>query len=139
NAPLNAGETGYWQITGGNNAGVVIDLPNSPTSTISLPETSCGTTTIEWVIEGPEYASGQRCRTTDQITITNYGGVEPVSAGTDQTLSNCYTTTQSTNLNASFGGCGLNSQTGEWEFVSGPDTPVINDPDSNSTNVSGLI
>ncbi len=118
NTPQNTGETGYWEIVGANNAGVVINFPNLATSTISLPETSCGVTTLQWVIEGPEYAPGQRCRTTSQITVTNYGGVKPVSAGPDQTLSNCYTTTQSTNLNGTYGGCGLNGQNGQWSFVS---------------------
>ncbi|MCM0666844.1 PKD domain-containing protein [Flavobacterium tyrosinilyticum] len=138
NTPQNTGETGHWEIVGANNAGVVINFPNLPTSTITLPDTSCGITTLQWVIEGPEYAPGQRCRTTSQITVTNYGGVKPVSAGPDQTLSNCYTTTQSTNLNATYGGCGLNGQTGQWTFVSGPNTPVIDNATSSNTQVSNL-
>ncbi|KAF2337528.1 DUF11 domain-containing protein, partial [Flavobacterium nitrogenifigens] len=139
NTPQNTGETGYWEIVGANNAGVVINFPNLATSTISLPATSCGVTTLQWVIEGPEYAPGQRCRTTSQITVTNYGGVKPVSAGPDQTLSNCYTTTQATNLNATYGGCGLNGQNGQWTFVSGPNTPVISNPNANNTGVSNLV
>lgn len=139
NSPQNTGETGYWEIVGANNAGVVINFPNLATSTITLPETSCGVTTLQWVIEGPEYAPGQRCRTTSQITVTNYGGVKPVSAGPDQTLSNCYTTTQSTNLNATYGGCGLNGQNGQWTFVSGPNTPTISNPNANNTGVSNLV
>lgn len=139
NAPQNTGETGYWEIVGANNAGVVINFPNLPTSTINLPSGSCGVTTLQWVIEGPEYAPGQRCRTTSQITVTNYGGVTPVSAGSDQTLSNCYTTTQSTNLSGTYGGCGLNGQNGQWTFVSGPNTPTIGNPSSNNTQVSNLV
>jgi len=139
NSPQNTGEIGYWEIVGTNNAGVVINFPNLATSTISLPETSCGVTTLQWVIEGPEYAPGQRCRTTSQITVTNYGGVKPVSAGPDQTLSNCYTTTQSTKLNATYGGCGINGQNGQWTFVSGPNTPTISNPNSNDTGISNLV
>ncbi|MET3027961.1 gliding motility-associated C-terminal domain-containing protein [Flavobacterium sp. UW10123] len=139
NTPQNTGETGYWEIVGANNAGVVINFPNLATSTISLPDTSCGVTTLQWVIEGPEYAPGQRCRTTSQITVTNYGGVKPVSAGPDQTLSNCYTTTQSTNLSATYGGCGLNGQNGQWTFVSGPNTPFISNPNANNTGISNLV
>lgn len=139
NTPQNTGETGHWEIVGANNAGVVINFPNLPTSTITLPDTSCGITTLQWVIEGPEYAPGQRCRTTSQITVTNYGGVKPVSAGPDQTLSNCYTTTQSTNLNATYGGCGLNGQNGQWTFVSGPNTPTISNPNANNTGISNLV
>ncbi|CAM3446471.1 PKD domain-containing protein [Flavobacterium chungbukense] len=139
NAPQNTGETGYWEIVGANNAGVVLNFPNLPTSTITLPASSCGVTTLQWVIEGPEYAPGQRCRTTSQITVTNYGGVTPVSAGPDQTLSNCYTTTQTTNLNGTYGGCGLNGQNGQWSFVSGPNTPTIASPGSNNTQISNLV
>ncbi|RKR09090.1 putative repeat protein (TIGR01451 family) [Flavobacterium sp. 81] len=139
NTPQNTGETAYWEIVGANNAGVVINFPNLPTSTITLPQTSCGTTTLQWVIEGPEYSAGQRCRTTSQITVTNYGGVKPVSAGPDQTLSNCYTTTQTTNLTGTYGGCGLNGQNGQWTFVSGPNTPTIGSPNSNDTQISNLV
>lgn len=139
NAPQNTGETGYWEIVGANNAGVVINFPDLPTSTITLLQTSCGTTTLQWVIEGPEYSAGQRCRTTSQITVTNYGGVKPVFAGLDQTLSNCYTTTQSTNLTGTYGGCGLNGQNGQWTFVSGPNTPTIGSPNSNKTQISNLV
>lgn len=138
NAPQNTGEIGYWEIVGNNNAGVVINFPNLPTSTINLPATNCGVTTLQWVIEGPEYAPGQRCRTTSQITVTNYGGVTPVSAGPDQTLSNCYTTTQTANLTGTYGGCGLNGQNGQWTFVSGPNTPTISSPGSNNTQISNL-
>ncbi len=139
NAPQNTGETGHWEIVGANNSGVVINFPNLPTSTITLPATSCGVTTLQWVIEGAEYAPGQRCRTTSQITVTNYGGVTPVSAGADQTLSNCYTTTQSTNLTGTYGGCGLNGQSGQWTFVSGPNTPTIGSPGSSNTQISNLV
>ncbi|MBO9585032.1 MAG: DUF11 domain-containing protein [Flavobacterium sp.] len=139
NTPQNSGETGFWEIVGANNAGVVINFPNSATSTITLPATNCGVSTLQWVIEGPEFAPGQRCRTTSQITVTNYGGVKPISAGPDQTLSNCYTTTQSTNLSATYGGCGLNGQSGQWTFVSGPNTPTIGNPNSNNTSVSNLV
>ncbi|WP_223710991.1 PKD domain-containing protein [Flavobacterium potami] len=139
NTPQNTGETGSWEIVGANNAGVVINFPNLATSTITLPATSCGVTTLQWVIEGPEFAPGQRCRTTSQITVTNYGGVTPVSAGPDQTLSNCYTTTQSATLNGSYGGCGLNGQNGQWTFVSGPNTPTIGSPNTNNTSVSNLV
>jgi len=139
NAPKNAGEIGYWEIVGANNAGVIINFPNLPSSTITLPDASCGISTLQWVIEAPEYAPGQRCRTTSQITVTNYGGAQPVSAGPDQTLSNCYTTTQTADLAATYGGCGLNGQQGQWSFVSGPNTPAITSPNSNNTQVANLI
>ncbi|PKB18980.1 gliding motility-associated C-terminal domain-containing protein [Flavobacterium sp. 5] len=138
NTPLNAGETGHWEITGGNNAGVVINLHNSSTTTLTLPPTSCGVSTLSWIIEGPEYAPGQKCSSSSSITVTNYGGVTPVTAGSDITLGNCYTTTQNVNLNGSFGGCGLNGQNGTWTFVTGPSTPTIANANANNTNISNL-
>ncbi|WP_166922032.1 PKD domain-containing protein [Flavobacterium poyangense] len=138
NTPQNPGETGHWEVTGSNNAGVIMNFPTSATTTITLPPNSCGTTTMTWIITGPEYAPGRFCSTSSSITITNYGGVTPITAGSDITLSNCYTTTQSVNLNASFGGCGLNGQMGTWSFVSGPNVPVFSNPNSNTNTVSNL-
>ena len=139
NSPLNAGETGSWVITGANDAGVTIDFPTSETTTLTMPATSCGTTTLSWIIEGEEYAPGQRCRSQSDILITNYGGVNPVDAGFDQTLGNCYTTTTSTLLDATFGGCSLNGQVGGWSFVSGPNIPSFTDVNNADTRVSRLI
>ena len=139
NSPSNAGETGAWSIVGDNDAGVVVNQPNSNTSTISLPQTTAGTTTLRWTITGADYAPGQNCESFDDIVVTNYGGVAPVNAGVDQILTNCYTVTQSTNLSASFGGNDINGQKGTWTFVSGPSNPTINSPNSNTTGVSGLI
>ncbi|MEN2401440.1 hypothetical protein GKZ90_0016740, partial [Flavobacterium sp. MC2016-06] len=138
NQPENSGETGHWEITGANNAGVVINFPTSATTTLTLPTTRCGVSTLTWVIEGPDYAPGQNCSSSSSITVTNYGGVIPVTAGSDITLSNCYTTTQNVNLNGSFGGCGLNGQNGTWTFVSGPSTPTIANANSNTTNIFNL-
>ena len=134
-----AGETGMWSVVGTNNAGVIINTPTSPTTTLTLPETSCGVTTLRWTITGGEYAPGAFCTSYDELDITNFGGLEPVDAGPDQMLDNCYTVSQSTALNATNGGCGLNGQDGVWTFVSGPSTPTIADPNSNQTGISGLI
>ncbi|MFD0992435.1 PKD domain-containing protein, partial [Tenacibaculum geojense] len=139
NSPQNGGETGRWIIVGANDAGVSIDFPNSETTTLTLNSNNCGTTTIAWFIEGPEYAPGLRCTSQDEVVITNYGGVQPVNAGTDQTLDNCYTTTTSTSLNATFGGCSLNGQQGVWSFVSGPNIPTFGDVNASDSSLSGLI
>ena len=139
NTPLNPGETGMWSIDGANNAGVTINSPNAATTTLDLAETRAGTTTLVWTITGPDYAPGQFCESSDTITITNFGGEQPVSAGANQTLDNCYTVTQSTNLNASFGGNNINGQQGTWSFVSGPSTPSFSNANSNTSNVSNLI
>ena len=139
NAPLVAGETGRWEITSASNpAGVTIDFPNSTTTTLTMPATSCGTSTLSWIIER-EYAPGLFCRSQSDIQVTNYGGVQPVDAGFDQILSNCYTTTTGTNLDATFGGCSLNGQVGEWSFVSGPNIPNFADVNNADTGINGLI
>ena len=139
NAPQNAGETGRWVIVSDNDAGLTIDFPNSTTTTISMPSTSCGETTVAWIIEGPEYAPGQNCESRSEIVITNFGGVDPVDAGFDQSLGNCYSATQSTDLDATFGGCDPSVQIGTWSFVSGPSTPVFADENDADTVVSNLI
>ena len=136
NTPLNVGETGAWVPVGPDNGGVTINSPNSESSTVTLDPNSCGTTTFAWVITGPDYAPGQFCETRSEINITNYGGELPVSAGSDIPLSNCYSTTQSTNLSGSFGGCGLNGQEGTWAFVSGPSNPTFSVAEIHSPTMS---
>jgi len=125
-------QTGVWSIVGANN-GVVIQDVNSPTTLINLSSGSCGATVLRWTIIG-EYS----CRSYDDVVITNYGGATPVNAGSDQTLGGCYSTTTSTTLNGSGGGCGLNGQSGHWTLVSGPNIPTFN-ANSNSAGVSNLI
>ncbi len=139
NNPTNPGEVGTWTIEGANNAGITINFPNSSTTTLDLPENRAGTTTLRWTIRGPDYGPGQFCESFDEITITNYGGELPVDAGPDQSLDRCYTVTQSTRLNASYGGANLNGQQGSWSFVSGPSTPSFSNPSNNRSNVSNLI
>lgn len=139
NAPSNAGESGFWSIDGANNAGVTINSPNSPTTSLNLSQNNAGTTTLRWTITGADYAPGQFCESSDTITVTNYGGIPIVDAGSDQNLDNCYTVTQSTGLNASFGGSNINGQVGTWSFVSGPSTPTFSNINNNRSNISNLI
>ncbi|CAM1333639.1 hypothetical protein [Tenacibaculum aestuariivivum] len=140
NSPLHSGEVGTWEIiTPDNPAGLTIDFPNSSITTLTIPSTSCGVTTIAWVINGQEYSPGLRCTSRSEINITNLGGVTPVSAGNDQELGNCYTTTQSTSLFATYGGCLLNGQQGTWSFVSGPSFPIFKDKNDSETTASNLI
>ena len=138
-AASNPGETGAWTFVGGNSAGVSLSNSGSPTTSITLAEGNAGTTTLRWTITGPDFLPGQNCETFDDIVITNYGGVDPVSAGSDQNLDNCYTVFQATNLNGSFAGNGINGQQGTWSFVSGPSTPVISSPNNRNTGISQLI
>ncbi|WP_136466963.1 PKD domain-containing protein [Flagellimonas onchidii] len=139
NTPLNTGEIGQWSIVGNNNAGVTINSPSSPTTSLSLAETNAGVTTLQWTITGPDYTPGQFCESSATISITNYGGVSLVSAGPDQNLDNCYAVTQTTSMAASFGGNNINGQVGTWSFVSGPNVPTIADVNRNNTAVSNLI
>ncbi len=139
NTPTNTGEIGQWTIEGDNNAGVGVNFPNSPSTTISLAETSAGTTTLRWTIRGPDYAPGEFCESFSEMTVTNYGGETVVNAGPDQSLDQCYTVTQSTFLNASFAGDNVNGQQGTWSLVSGPNTPVFANANDNESNLSNLI
>ncbi|SHI86663.1 DUF11 domain-containing protein, partial [Aquimarina spongiae] len=139
NAPTNPGETGAWSIVGSNNAGVSISLPTSASTPITLPEGSAGTTTLRWTITGPtDPGSGIFCESFAEITITNFGGEQPIDAGPPQNLDSCYTVSQSTNLNGSFAGNNINGQVGTWNFVSGPTAPTITDPNDNTTGISNL-
>ena len=139
NVPLNPGEFVLWNIPGGNGAGVTINNPNSNITTLTLDPNSCGTTTLEYTIQGPDYTPGLFCFSIDTVDVTNYGGVTSVNAGADQPLSNCYSVNQSTTLAGTFGGCGLGSQSGLWSFVSGPSIPTITDATQSNTAISGLI
>ena len=140
NAPDNTnGESGEWIIVGDNDAGVVVTTPNASTTTINLPEDNAGVTILQWTITGPNYALGQFCESSDTITVTNYGGQQPINAGADQNLDTCYSVSQSTILNGSFGGNNINGQQGAWSFVSGPSVPNFVNNTQNNTNVSNLI
>lgn len=98
NTPLNGGETGLWSIVGTNNAGVTINSPTSPITTLTLGENNAGTTTLQWTITGPDYAPGQFCESSSTLTVTNFGGASVVDAGPDQSLDNCYSVTQTTSM-----------------------------------------
>ena len=139
NSPTNPGETGMWSVVGADNAGVTIVAATSATTPILLAPNTAGTTTLRWTITGPEYAPTMFCETYDELVITNYGGEDPVDAGPNQLLSNCYAVSQVTSMNASFGGINLNNQEGSWTFVSGPNVPIIADVNANDTDLSGLI
>ena len=98
------GETGLWQVVGTNH-GVSFTDATLYNTTISLDPSACGVTTLRWTIFG-----SNSCTMYDDVQITNYGGVTPVSAGTNQTLGACYSSTSSSNLSASYRDCVLNVQ-----------------------------
>ncbi len=129
-----AGETGIWSMVS-NDAGIGFNLAdqNNPALNVSVDPTKSGTATFKWTI-----SSTNSCRSSDDITITNPGGVMPVSAGADQALGNCYTVTQSATMNASFGGTNINGQQGTWSVLSGPTVPKFSNIHDNKATVSNL-
>ncbi|WP_319479246.1 PKD-like domain-containing protein [uncultured Draconibacterium sp.] len=124
-------ETGQW--TGGGN-GISIDDINNPNSSLTISGENSGSATLRWTI-----SNDNGCNTFDEVIITNRGGVSPVSAGADQDLSYCYSGFQSTQLQGSYAGSGIDGQIGTWTIISGPNVPTINNPNANSTLVTNLI
>ncbi|MFH6998490.1 gliding motility-associated C-terminal domain-containing protein [Flavobacterium sp. FlaQc-57] len=132
---VGASEVGKWTVIGNNNAGITLNDSNSPNTSFTVSGNSTGSTTFRWTIKNPS----SNCETTDDVVITTLGGIEPVTAGADITLSNCYSSTQAVNLNGSFGGRTPGQQQGIWTVVSGPSIPSFANANDNNTNVSGLI
>jgi len=124
--------TGAWSIIGTNNANLTIATTSSATSNITLPTGSAGATTLRWTI------TQGACTSTDDVIITNRGGVTPVTAGPDQTLGGCYTSTTSATFAASFAG-NAGGQIGTWTLVSGPNTPTITSPNTRNSTVTDLV
>lgn len=83
------GESGTWSIEGNNGAGISITTINDPNTLITVSGNSTGSTTLRWTI-----VAGS-CESYDEVVITTLGGVSPVNAGDDHTVSKCYSATQS--------------------------------------------
>jgi hypothetical protein len=124
------GELGIWTVVGTNN-GVTISDPQDPNSPIVLANGNGGQTVLRWSI-----TNGNGCASHEDVLVTNCGGVQPVNAGPDQNLGNCYSLTTMTCLNATPAGyCG----TGTWSVVSGPNVPTIVNNNAANTCISNLI
>jgi hypothetical protein len=128
--------TGAWSIIGTNN-GITIGTSNSATSNIVLNPSNAGNTTLRWTIT--QSTSGTTCTSADDVVITNRGGIATVNAGNDIVVNNCYTTTTSTALNASFAGANINGQQGVWSQVSGPNTATFSSANAATATASNLI
>jgi hypothetical protein len=129
---VKTGETGSWILISGN-----LPLPspsNSPTGTVSLPQSgnAVGTTVYRWRI------TDGTCTTTSDVSVTDIGGVTPVTASGPNVTVNCYTSTATTNISGSYAGSG-NGQSGTWSFISGPSTPNFGDIHNNNTSLGNLI
>ena len=137
-----AGETGEWTLLNSapftNGAGITGDVTSgvgkyNPFSAANLNQSNSGNSWLVWKISN---ANG--CISRDTVVVTNRGGIYTVSAGSDITLTNCYTTTQSTTLNGSFSGT-LGGQTGLWTVINGPNIPTLSNPSTRNTGISNLI
>ncbi|MBK8492562.1 MAG: hypothetical protein IPL49_17145 [Saprospirales bacterium] len=129
NSPA-SGELAFWSIVGDNN-GVTIGSPTDPNTTITLADGAGGETTLRWTI-----TNINGCFTTDDVIVTNCGGVEPVDAGANQNTGGCYSLSAFANMSATPAGyCG----TGTWSVVSGPNVPTIGNVHDNNTTISNLI
>jgi len=133
NAPnAGAGEIGTWSVVSGN-----IVPPSTATGNITLgtSDNTVGTSVLRWTIT----SSGGTCSTTSTVSITNLGGVTPVTATSPLNVS-CYTVTGSVQLNGSYGGSPTETrQRGTWSLISGPNTPVFANVNVNNTTISNLI
>ena len=126
-------ETGLWE---GGGSGVVLSDVNDPNPIVTLNEGAGGTATFVWTVTNDMTG----CSASSQgIDITNCGGEEPVSAGPDQLLSDCFLLTTSTTLEGTAAGLASCGQMAEWSVVSGPNVPNIQSPNNPNTTVSNLI
>ncbi len=131
NAP-GVGETGKWTVSP-SNAGISFTDDTDPNTSINFAATQYGDATLTWTITGPN------CSSSDAITVTNIGGVSPVSAGGDAALDECYTSSQSYRFTASYPGFSGAGQAGLWTTVNGPTLPSFDDTANRRATVSGLI
>lgn len=132
NAPITPMEMGTWKRISGPN--VTIVNPSSPTTSVIIPQGTTGMTVLQWTI-----MNTNGCSTSSTVAFTSTGVGGTVNAGPDQNLSPCFNLTQTTNLEGTYAGDGTFGQSGTWTFLSGPNTPVIGNVNSNNTSVSGLI
>lgn len=137
-SPLQSGETGVWTFvstgTSASTGGLTINSPTSPTSTLTLATgvSNSGNVSLRWTVT--KTASG--CTAFSDVVVTKIAVNPVVSAGTNITVSNCYTSTASTVLAASFAGGGTY---GRWSVVSGPNTPSFSNVNAHNATASGLI
>lgn len=135
--PVPMGYTGEWSVVSGNVNGVTFVDNTSNTTDINLPQNSEGDYVLEWRVTDGNIAT---CDGVSRISVTNLGGVTPVTAGGDVTLSACYDVNTSYRLNGSFAGVKASGDpAGMWELVSGPSNPNFNSLTNNRATVSPLI
>lgn len=114
--------TGQWTFNSGPNIPTITD-PSSPSSTVTGLIT--GTYTFQWTV------TNGTCSSSSTVNITIAGGPTPANAGPDQNLCLAISTTLAANTPA--------LGTGQWSFVSGPNSPTSPNPNSPTATVNGLI
>jgi hypothetical protein len=112
--------TGLWSQVSGNS--VTFTSPTSPTSTIT--GAIAGTYVFRWTI-----SNGNCTTSSDDVTVTIDNPTTIANAGTDQTITNNYTTMTA---NTILVGSGL------WTKVSGPSGGTITSPTAATTTVTNL-
>lgn len=122
NTPLNNGDA-FWRFLSG---------PNTPTFSNLNNDTLNISAMVEGVYSIERLATNGICDTIrDTVEINIYN--PPVSdAGPDDSLCGVYNYT----LN---GNQPLGTATGEWIFISGPNTPTISDSSLYNATISGLV
>ena len=113
---------GLWTQVSGPNTALIVS-PSSPTTTIN--GLIVGTYTFKWTI------SNGACSSNATVDVTVSPGPSTANAGTDLAL--CLATTANLSGNTPVIGNGM------WTLVSGPNTPVISNPNSPNTAVTGLV
>ena len=132
---LQAGEVGVWSIIGANNASITVANNALPNSLISATANDGGLSTLRWTV-----TNTAGCVSTDDVVITNKGGVSPVTAGIDRVASACFTSTTSAQASgASRGGTSGAGQIGTWSVVSGPSIPTYSGVNAYNCTFSNLI
>jgi hypothetical protein len=112
--------TGLWSQVSGNS--VTFTSPTSPTSTIT--GAIAGTYVFRWTI-----SNGNCTTSSDDVTVTIDNPTTIANAGTDQTITNNYTTMTANTISV---GSGL------WTKVSGPSGGTITSPTGPTTTVTNL-
>jgi len=134
---LQSGETGVWTfVTSGTSAalaGLTINNPTSPTSTLTLAAgtSNSGNVTLRWTVTNT--ASG--CTAYSDVVVTKIA-YAPVNAGVDKSVTGCYSATSTVRMTASASGGGTY---GVWTVITGPNTPSISSVNAYNADVSNLI
>ena len=122
-AVVPASGTGVWSYISGPAGSVFGDSSVYNTTVSNL---SNGVYDFVWTI-----TNGVCAVNSDTVRITNLAVPSFANAGTDQELCNDTTTT--------LAGNNAGAATGNWRFISGPNTPTIVDSTNENTIVNGLI